>query len=150
LDINPDSKVDWLKKLRNMNTDKLLHYNAKHVFIGVGQRVQIIKEEEGGVLEFGTDVVHSKDGSITTLLGASPGASTAVNIMPEVSQHAFPEKLPEMIPFWNNCKAPLNMKLNLKKFKRSFPNYWNWLKIINTFRYIQKQKNLSFQKGFFV
>ena len=77
-----------------------------------GQRVQIIKrdEEEGGILEFGTDVVHSKDGKITALLGASPGASTAVHIMLEVLQIAFPErlknkevesKLNEMIPFWN-------------------------------------------------
>jgi malate dehydrogenase (quinone) len=70
-----------------MNTDELLHYDAKHVFISVGQRVQIIKEdeEEGGVLESGTDVVQSKDGSITAFLGASPGVTTAVNIMPEVS-----------------------------------------------------------------
>lgn len=77
-----------------------------------GQRVQIIKkdEEQGGVLEFGTDVVHSKDGTITALLGASPGASTAVHIMIEVLQQAFPEKLntkegleklSKMIPFWN-------------------------------------------------
>lgn len=61
-----------------------------------GQRVQIIKrDEEGGVLEFGTDVVHSKDGKITALLGASPGASTAVHIMLEVMQIAFPEKNPD-------------------------------------------------------
>ena len=77
-----------------------------------GQRVQIIKkdEEQGGVLEFGTDVVHSKDGKITALLGASPGASTAVHIMLEVMKIAFPErlesklhqeKLDKMIPFWN-------------------------------------------------
>ncbi|MFV9482765.1 malate dehydrogenase (quinone) [Christiangramia sp. ASW11-125] len=77
-----------------------------------GQRVQIIKrdKEQGGVLEFGTDVVHSKDGKITALLGASPGASTAVHIMLEVMQVAFPEKvrtkefrkqLDKMIPFWN-------------------------------------------------
>ena len=77
-----------------------------------GQRVQIIKrdEEQGGILEFGTDVVHSKDGKITALLGASPGASTAVHIMLEVLQIAFPEKLESkllqekleiMIPFWN-------------------------------------------------
>ena len=77
-----------------------------------GQRVQIIKrdEEEGGILEFGTDVVHSKDGSITVLLGASPGASVAVNIMLEVISEVFPtkfksekwrEKLSKMIPFWN-------------------------------------------------
>ena len=77
-----------------------------------GQRVQIIKrdEEQGGVLEFGTDVVHSEDGKITALLGASPGASTAVHIMLEVMRIAFPEKvatekyqqkLNAMIPFWD-------------------------------------------------
>ena len=58
-----------------------------------GQRVQIIKrdEYEGGKLQFGTEVVHSKDGSITCLLGASPGASTAVSVMLEVLETAFPE-----------------------------------------------------------
>lgn len=77
-----------------------------------GQRVQIIKsdKEQGGILEFGTDVVHSKDGKITALLGASPGASTAVHIMLNVLQIAFPQKmkseayqgkLDQMIPFWN-------------------------------------------------
>ena len=62
-----------------MNTDELLRYAAKHIFIGVGQRVQIIKEEEGGVLESGTDAVQNNS------FRGSPGASTAVNIMPEVS-----------------------------------------------------------------
>ncbi|RKS53852.1 malate dehydrogenase (quinone) [Gillisia mitskevichiae] len=92
-----------------------------------GQRVQIIKEdeEEGGVLEFGTDVVHSKDGSITALLGASPGASTAVNIMLEVIQHAFPEKiesveaqgkLSKMIPFWN--KDIIEHEIEFKKVQK--------------------------------
>lgn len=77
-----------------------------------GQRVQVIKrdKEEGGVLEFGTDVVHSEDGSITALIGASPGASVAVNILLEVIRATFPEKmktnpwkkkLSEMIPFWD-------------------------------------------------
>lgn len=77
-----------------------------------GQRVQIIKEDEkeGGTLEFGTEVVHSKDGNITALLGASPGASVAVDIMVELLHFAYPEKmkskswkqkLSEMIPFWN-------------------------------------------------
>ncbi len=48
-----------------------------------GQRVQIIKphHEKGGVLEFGTEVIREGDGSIAALLGASPGASTAVSIM---------------------------------------------------------------------
>jgi len=76
-----------------------------------GQRVQIIKKDEyeGGTLQFGTEVISSKDGSITCLLGASPGASTAVKIMLEVLEKAFPEitqskdgeaKLKQMIPFW--------------------------------------------------
>ncbi|KAA9338887.1 malate:quinone oxidoreductase [Adhaeribacter soli] len=59
-----------------------------------GQRVQIIKkdEEQGGVLEFGTEVVSAKDGSLAALLGASPGASTAVAIMLNLVARCFPEK----------------------------------------------------------
>jgi len=59
-----------------------------------GQRVQVIKKDkkEGGVLEFGTEMVTSADGSIAALLGASPGASTAVAIMLELVQQCFPER----------------------------------------------------------
>ncbi|HET7361407.1 MAG TPA: malate:quinone oxidoreductase, partial [Salinimicrobium sp.] len=100
---------DRIEELRDFITDaKPEDWELKVA----GQRVQIIKEdeEEGGILEFGTDVVHSKDGSITALLGASPGASVAVPIMLEVIQLAFPEKLKnelwkeklnKMLPFWN-------------------------------------------------
>nr|WP_262908600.1 malate:quinone oxidoreductase [Hymenobacter translucens] len=74
-----------------------------------GQRVQVIKkdEKEGGVLEFGTEVVSAADGSLAALLGASPGASTAVSIMVGLVQRCFPEqaatpewqaKFREMIP----------------------------------------------------
>lgn len=59
-----------------------------------GQRVQVIKkdEKEGGVLEFGTEVVSAADGSIAALLGASPGASTAVSIMLGLLERCFPER----------------------------------------------------------
>ena len=78
-----------------------------------GQRVQIIKKDEfeGGKLQFGTEVISSKDGSITCLLGASPGASTATSIMLQVLEKAFPEllsssegkkKLKEIVPFYKN------------------------------------------------
>ncbi|AMM52115.1 malate:quinone oxidoreductase [Rufibacter sp. DG15C] len=74
-----------------------------------GQRVQVIKKDKdkGGVLEFGTEVVASADGSIAALLGASPGASTAVSIMVDLIQRCFPvqakspewqAKFKEMIP----------------------------------------------------
>jgi len=60
-----------------------------------GQRVQIIKkdEEEGGKLQFGTEIVASADGSLAALLGASPGASTSVSIMVDVLEKCFPEKM---------------------------------------------------------
>jgi malate dehydrogenase (quinone) len=59
-----------------------------------GQRVQVIKKDkkQGGVLEFGTEVVTAADGSIAALLGASPGASTAVSIMLDLVQRCFPEQ----------------------------------------------------------
>lgn len=60
-----------------------------------GQRVQIIKNdpEKGGKLEFGTEVISSADGSLAALLGASPGASTAVPTMIEVVENCFNEKM---------------------------------------------------------
>ena len=60
-----------------------------------GQRVQIIKETEdgGGKLEFGTEIVAAKDGTLAALLGASPGASTAANAMIDVLERCFPEKM---------------------------------------------------------
>jgi len=74
-----------------------------------GQRVQIIKKDavHGGVLEFGTELVSSADKTIIAMLGASPGASTAVWIMVDVLEKCFAEKivhgdwtpkLKEMIP----------------------------------------------------
>lgn len=67
-----------------------------------GQRVQIIKKdsEKGGVLQFGTEVVVSEDGSMSALLGASPGASTAAPIMLSLLEKAFSEKI--KTPEWNN------------------------------------------------
>lgn len=60
-----------------------------------GQRVQIIKPDRKrvGVLQFGTEVVASADGSIAGLLGASPGASTAAAIMLEVLEDCFPSRI---------------------------------------------------------
>lgn len=73
-----------------------------------GQRVQVIKDTDAGgkgTLQFGTEVVSAADGSIAALLGASPGASTAVHVMLEVLEKCFPgrmlewdSKIKEMIP----------------------------------------------------
>ena len=63
--------------------------------ITAGQRVQVMKKDadKGGVLQFGTEVVASDDGTIAGLLGASPGASTAVPIMLDVLQRCFPDRI---------------------------------------------------------
>ncbi len=72
-----------------------------------GQRVQIMKptSKKRGVLEFGTEVVSARDGTLAALLGASPGASAAVSIMLDVMERCFPgeyaawlPKLRELIP----------------------------------------------------
>ena len=57
--------------------------------------MQIIKKDptHGGILEFGTELVVASDDSIVAMLGASPGASTAVWIMIHVIERSFAEKL---------------------------------------------------------
>lgn len=79
-----------------------------------GQRVQVIKKdkEQGGVLEFGTEVVVSTDGTVAALLGASPGASTAAAVMLGILPKCFKvhgksvqwqSKLKEMIPSFGHA-----------------------------------------------
>ena len=74
-----------------------------------GQRVQIIKgcDKNGGKLEFGTEIVTARDGTLAALLGASPGASTSVQAMIEVIERCFRQrmksadwkhKMKEMVP----------------------------------------------------
>jgi malate dehydrogenase (quinone) len=60
-----------------------------------GQRVQIIKKygKGSGRLEFGTEIVSSADGTLAALLGASPGASTAVQAMIDVIERCFARQL---------------------------------------------------------
>ena len=60
-----------------------------------GQRVQIIQKDpvHGGILKFGTELVVASDRSVVAMLGASPGASTAVWIMLQVLERGFPEQL---------------------------------------------------------
>ncbi len=70
---------------------------GKWTLAQAGQRVQIIKKDGKGrgKLEFGTELVSSKDGSMAALLGASPGASVAAQAMIEVIERCFAERLPE-------------------------------------------------------
>jgi malate dehydrogenase (quinone) len=60
-----------------------------------GQRAQVMYQ---GELKFGTEVVAAADGSIAGLLGASPGASTAVPIMLNLLKTCFPAQFPAWEP----------------------------------------------------
>lgn len=117
------SHEDRMKELRKFVKDA---NSDDWEILVAGQRVQIIKKDEfeGGVLQFGTEVVSSKDGSVTCLLGASPGASTATSVMLQVLEKAFPEILhseegkaimDKMIPFYNAEVTEDLFKAQLKK-----------------------------------
>jgi malate dehydrogenase (quinone) len=62
--------------------------------ITAGQRAQLVTPdaEYRGVLRSGTELVVSADRTIAGLLGASPGASTAVPIMIDLLQRCFPQR----------------------------------------------------------
>jgi len=77
--------------------------------IDAGIRVQAIKKTDGqaGIVHYGTEVITNAENTISALLGASPGASTSVNIVLEVLKNFLgakfdePEtraRLTEMIP----------------------------------------------------
>lgn len=76
-----------------------------------GQRVQIIKPDpdKTGFLEFGTELISSSDNSLITLLGASPGASTAVFIALSVLEKGF--------------KNMLSDETSLSTLKKMIPSY---------------------------
>ena len=88
--------------------------------------MQVIKpaKGKGGVLEFGTTVLTAADGSIAGLLGASPGASTAVPAMLDVMERCFADryqswqpKLKEMIP---------SLGTKLSENPALFDEVWAW------------------------
>src|SRR5699024_854660 len=64
--------------------------------ITAGQRVQVIAKDKGGRgrLQFGTELVTSPEHNLAGLLGASPGASTAVPVMIRLLQETFPDRYP--------------------------------------------------------
>jgi malate dehydrogenase (quinone) len=80
-----------------------------------GQRVQVIMPDSkrGGTLQFGTELITGSDGSMAAILGASPGASTAVQIMVNMIeicfkphlQNGWGSKLREMIPSYGRSIA---------------------------------------------
>jgi len=111
--------VSELTKTRSQRMDALHEYYptaeaGQWDLIEAGQRVQVMKKDpqKGGVLQFGTELVTSADGSIGALLGASPGASTAVPIMLNLLSRCFPSKVSEWEPRLKELIPAYGVKLN--------------------------------------
>src|SRR5690606_7755833 len=100
------SQEDRMRLLRkfvpNANEEEWKLFDA-------GKRVQILKKDEkmGGILEFGTEMIVSSDKTLSALLGASPGASTAVSIMIDLIASIFPDLI----------------QSNVEKMKTIIPSY---------------------------
>ena len=82
--------------------------------LNAGQRAQVIKKDKvkGGVLQFGTEVITSRDGSISGLLGASPGASTAVYVMIQVLERSFAHEIPNFAKQVQRILPSFGVQLN--------------------------------------
>jgi malate dehydrogenase (quinone) len=81
--------------------------------IQAGQRVQVMRPVPGkrGILQFGTELVTSADGTIAGLLGASPGASTATAIMLDLIERCFPDDYPRWQPALRDIVPSLGASL---------------------------------------
>lgn len=91
-------KEDRMKELRRFVPDAKDEDWDLHI---AGKRVQVIKDtkEHGrGFIQFGTEVVHSKDNTVVAMLGESPGASTSVSVALEIIEQNFPGYLDTWAP----------------------------------------------------
>jgi malate dehydrogenase (quinone) len=111
--------VGELLKSKSKKFESLLDFMptanpADWQLLNAGQRAQIIKKDaaKGGVLQFGTEIITSADGSISGLLGASPGASTAVYAMLEVLKKSFPKEFKKWEPKLTTFMPSYGTKLN--------------------------------------
>jgi malate dehydrogenase (quinone) len=91
-----------------------------------GQRVQVIRRArgKGGVLDFATTVLSAADGSIAGLLGASPGASTAVPAMLDVMERCFGDRYKSWSPKLKEIVPSLGTELSGEP--ALFEEVWSW------------------------
>lgn len=96
--------IKELLKTRDKRVESLLEFAPSidgddFELITAGQRVQTIRRNGmSGTLEFGTCAVTHADGTIAGLLGASPGASTAVAAMVNVLETCFADRIESWRP----------------------------------------------------
>ncbi|HEU4361179.1 MAG TPA: malate dehydrogenase (quinone) [Mycobacterium sp.] len=106
--------IGQLRRSHNARVDALRTFapdavGADWEAIVAGQRVQVIRR---GKLEFDTTMVCATDGSIAGLLGASPGASTAVPTMLDVLARCFPNRYSTWLPVLKEMVPSLGVELS--------------------------------------
>ncbi len=90
-----------MQELRNFYPEAL---DSDWSLLDAGQRVQIMKKcpMEGSKLEFGTEIIFTKDKKLSALIGASPGASVSAHSMLNVLTTMFNidshKTIKEMVP----------------------------------------------------
>ena len=80
-----------------------------------GQRAQVIKPSDNrlsGSLQFGTEVISNEEGTIAGLLGASPGASVAVDVMIKTIQRLHPKEFKGFAPQLQSMIPSYGKRLN--------------------------------------
>jgi malate dehydrogenase (quinone) len=94
--------------------------------VSAGQRVQVIRRAKGkgGVLDFGTTVLSAADGTIAGLVGASPGASTAVPAMLDVMERCFSDRYSSWLPKLKEMVPSLGAELSNEP--ALFSEVWSW------------------------
>jgi malate dehydrogenase (quinone) len=105
--------------------------------VDAGIRVQAIRitDGEAGIVHYGTEVLTSADRSLATLLGASPGASVAVDVAIEVVMRCLPDllssaegkaRIEKMVPSFN---ADLRLASSASRFGQLHARALQWLQL---------------------
>ena len=115
LQVSPAARVEALRQFTPSAVD------SDWETVGAGQRVQVIRR---GALEFDTTVLSTADGSIAGLLGASPGASTAVSAMLDVLQRCFADRYQSWLPTLKEMVPSLGATLSREP--ALFDEVWSW------------------------
>ncbi|HET9874841.1 MAG TPA: malate dehydrogenase (quinone) [Mycobacterium sp.] len=118
--------IDQLRRPHAARVDALREFAPTAVGVDwettvAGQRVQVIRH---GKLEFDTTIVSAADGSIAGLLGASPGASSAVSAMLDVLARCFPDRYRCWLPTLNEMVPSLGTELSREPVL--FGEVWSW------------------------
>jgi malate dehydrogenase (quinone) len=76
------------------------------------------------VLDFGTTVLSAADGTIAGLVGASPGASTAVPAMLDVMERCFSDRYGSWLPKLKEMVPSLGTELSNEP--ALYSEVWSW------------------------